>query len=97
MNDTAKKQNPPAVGAYGIDWNNVDLSDTYESSRNIIENLTFDALLLEISCNLREINAETVREQFETDLRSRIDESREIFRMNLENIVAHARKERATP
>lgn len=86
--------NPPAVGAYGIDWNNVNLADSYESSRNLIESLTFDALLLEINCNLREINAETVTAQFETDLQSRISEARDIFRSNLANIVRHANKER---
>lgn len=86
--------NPPAVGTYGIDWNNVDLDDAYESSRNLIENLTFDALLLEINCNLREINPATVTAQFETDLQSRISEARDIFKMNLANIVRHARKER---
>ena len=89
------KQNPPAVGAYGIDWNNVDLADSFESSRNLIENLTFDALLIEINCNLREINAETVRAQFEEDLWGRVREAREIFAANLANIVAHAQKERA--
>lgn len=88
-------KNPPAVGSYGIDWNNVDLNDAFESSRNLIENLTFDALLLEIGCNLREINAETVRAQFETDLQSRVEEAKEIFEANLANIVRHARKERA--
>lgn len=82
------------AGAFGIDWNNIDLESGYERSRNLIENLTFDALMTEISCNLPEINADTVTAQFETDLRSRVDEAREIFRANLENIVAQARKER---
>ena len=90
-------KNPPAVGSYGIDWNNVDLKDAFNSSRNLIENLTFDVLLLEINCNLREINAETVRAQFEMDLQSRVTEAREIFAKNLANIVSHARKERANP
>lgn len=87
--------NPPAVGAYGIDWNNVDLDSPSETSHNLIEGLSFDALLLEINCNLREINAETVTAQFETDLQSRISEARDIFRSNLANIVRHAKKERA--
>lgn len=91
------KNNPPAVGTYGIDWNNVDLISAFESSRNLIENLTFDALLLEINCNLREINPATVRAQFETDLQSRVTEARSIFAANLDNIVAHARMERARP
>lgn len=86
--------NPPAVGAYGIDWNNVDLDSPSETSHNLIEGLTFDALLLEINCNLPEINAETVTAQFESDLQSRISEARDIFRTNLKNIVRHTRKER---
>ena len=88
-------KNPPAIGSYGIDWNNVNLASSFESSRNLIEGLTFDALLLEVDCNLRVINEQTVTAQFELDLRSRIDEAREIFRANLANIVEHAQKERA--
>jgi hypothetical protein len=88
-------KNPTAIGSYGIDWNNVDLTDSYESSRNLIENLTFDALLLEVDCNLPVINAQTVAAQFELDLQSRIDEARETFSANLANIVEHAQKERA--
>lgn len=86
--------NPPALGSYGIDWNNVDLDSPSETSHNIIEGLTFDVLLLEINCNIRDINAKTVTAQFETDLQRRINEARDIFRMNLANIVRHAKKER---
>lgn len=88
------KDNTPAVGSYGIDWNNVDLDSAFESSRNLIEGLTFDCLLLEINCNLRDINHATVTAQFETDLQSRISEARDIFKSNLTNIVNHARKQR---
>lgn len=88
------QDNPPAVGSYGIDWNNIDLDSPFESSRNLIENLTFDSLLLEINCNLRDINHTTVTAQFETDLKSRIQEARDIFKSNLTNIVRHAKKER---
>jgi hypothetical protein len=88
-------KNPPVVGAYGIDWNNVDLDSPSESDSNLIEPLTFDALLLEINCNLPDINPVTVAAQFEEDLRARVTEARDIFMANLSNIVAHARKERA--
>jgi len=91
------KNNPPAVGSYGIDWNNVDLNDSFESSRNLIENLTFDSLLLEIGCNIREINTAAVTAQFEHDLQSRVREAREIFKANLGNIVSHAQKTRNNP
>jgi len=91
------KNNPPAVGSYGIDWNNVDLNDSFESSRNLIENLTFGDLLLEIGCNIRDINTTTVTAQFEHDLQSRVREAREIFKANLGNIVSHAQKDRNNP
>jgi hypothetical protein len=96
MTTRTETTNAPAFGAHGIDWNNVDLTrEGFERSRNLIENLTFDALLLEIHCNLPSITAQTVTAQFETDLASRITEAREIFAANLANIVRQCRKERA--
>ena len=79
------------IGMYGIDWSNVDLSDGYNRDRNIIEPLSFADLLLEINCNLRDITPETVIQQFETDLKSRIEEAREIMRDNLQNVVDYAK------
>lgn len=77
-----------------MDWNNIDLENGYERDQNIIDPLSSDTLLLEIECNLKSINRATVREQFETDLQSRIESAREIFEANLDNIVAYAQKER---
>jgi len=62
-----------------MDWNNINLKDNYERNQNIIDPLSFDTLLLEISCNVREINKENVLKQFETDLKSRIESAREII------------------
>lgn len=76
------------------DWNNIDLSSPWEADLNLIENLKFSTLLLEINCNLRVIDRDTVRKQFETDLESRIKEAREIFESNLDSIVSHAKAER---
>lgn len=78
----------------GINWDNIDLTDGWERDLNLIDPLSFSTLLLEINCNLPEIDAASVTAQFETDLQSRITEAREIFRANLSNIVNHARKER---
>jgi hypothetical protein len=58
-----------------MDWNNIDLKNDYECSREILTGYRFETLLLEISCNLREINKETVREQFEKELNNRIREA----------------------
>jgi hypothetical protein len=88
------KSNPPAIGTFGIDWNNIDLTDSYEASRNLIEGMTFDTLLLEINCNLPNITLEAVEAQFEADLKSRVREARDIFRMNKVSITRHARKAR---
>jgi hypothetical protein len=68
----------------------------YETSLNLIENLTFDTLLLEIECNCRTIDAQSVTQQFEEDLRSRIQSAREIFQANLQSIVRKAKLTRAS-
>jgi formiminotetrahydrofolate cyclodeaminase len=78
-----------------MDWKNVDLRNEYECSREILTGYRFETLLLEISCNLREINEETVKKQFETELQNRIREAREIFEDNLSNIVKEAQRDRA--
>ena len=78
-----------------MDWNNVDLTDSYERDQTILDPYSFDALLLEISCNLKEINEKTVTAQFNETLNDRIMEAKEIFAANLKNIVNQARKERS--
>ena len=77
-----------------MDWKNVDLEDGYERDQNILDPYDFDTLLLEITCNVRDINSETVKTQFETTLKSKIDSAREVFANNFENIIKQAIKER---
>ena len=79
---------------YGTNWEKINLESGWERDLNLIENLQFSTLLLEIHCNLPEINSATVREQFEMDLQGRVDEAREIFEANLQNIVKRAQQER---
>ena len=50
---------------------------------------------LEISCNLIEINEETVKAQFYESLNSKIQSAKDIFNANLQNIVKFAQEERA--
>ena len=79
-----------------MNWNNVDLKDgSSERDSNLIDGLTFDTLLLEIHCNIKEIDIKTVSEQFEEDLRGRVREAQEVFKSNLNNIVKQAKEERA--
>lgn len=73
-----------------MDWNNIDLKNQYERSQNIIDSLSFETLLLEISCNVKDINASTVMAQFEADLQIRIESARDVMMANLQNIVNDA-------
>ena len=72
-----------------MNWKNVDL-ESYELDLNILDPYSFKILLLEVNCNLPEINEETVTKQFEETLRGKIRSAREIFNYNLKNIVKHA-------
>ena len=73
-----------------MNWSNIDLSSPFERSLNIIDPLNFETLLLEISCNLPEINKETIKKQFETDLQNRIESAKQVFNDNIENILKDA-------
>jgi len=73
-----------------MDWNNIDLKNQYERSQNIIDSLSFETILLEISCNVQDINASTVMAQFEADLQIRVKSARDVMRANLQNIVNDA-------
>ena len=80
-----------------FNWSNVDLASPAECASCLIDPLTFEDLLTEINSNLPEISAATVREQFETDLFSRMQDARAVFEDNLKNIVKHAQEERRNP
>ena len=77
-----------------MNWKNVNLTDTYEREQNILDPYTFDILLLEISCNLREINEETIRQEFTKNLNSKIESAIEVFDNNLKNILKQAKNEK---
>ena len=78
-----------------MDYLNIDFSSDYERNSNILDGYDFETLFLEISCNLREINEETVKQQFYESLNSKIQSAKDIFNANLKNIVKHAQEERA--
>lgn len=77
-----------------MDWNNVDLNSNYERDQDFLTGYSFDTLLLEISCNLRDINEKTVRDHCYNELNNRIREAKEIFEANLKNIIKDAKKYR---
>ena len=78
-----------------MDYLNIDLNSNYERNADILDGYNLDTLFLEISCNLREINEETVKKQFYESLNSNIQTAKEIFSANLQNIVKYAQEERA--
>ena len=47
-----------------MDYLNIDLNNDHERNTDILDGYNLDTLFLEISCNLREINEETVKKQF---------------------------------
>lgn len=77
-----------------MNWNNIDLNDNYERDQHLIDSLTFSTLLLEVGCNCRVIDEDSIKKQFEEDLQTRIVEAREVFAANLANLVKYAQLER---
>ena len=78
-----------------MDYLNINLNSDYERNTDILHGYNLDTLFLEISCNLREINEETVKKQFYESLNSKIQSAKDIFNANLQNIVKYAQEERA--
>ena len=78
-----------------MDYLNIDLSNDQERNTDILDGYDLETLFLEISCNLTEINEETVKQQFYESLNSKIQSAKDIFNANLKNIVKYAQEERA--
>ena len=78
-----------------MDYLNINLNNDHERNTDILDGYNLDTLFLEISCNLREINEETVKQQFYESLNSKIQCAKDIFNANLQNIVKYAKEERA--
>ena len=78
-----------------MDFLNIDLKSDYERNADILDGYDLETLFLEISCNVTEINEETVKQQFYESLNSKIQSAKDIFNANLKNIVKYAQEERA--
>lgn len=78
-----------------MNYLNVNLNSAYELDQNILDPYNFDILLLEISCNIKDINPQTVTAQFNEVLNSKVESAKEIFAANLANIVKKAKQDRA--
>lgn len=77
-----------------MDYLNIDFSNDHERNSNLLDGYDFETLFLEISCNLTEINEESVKKQFYESLNSKIQSAKDIFNANLQNIVKYAQEER---
>lgn len=77
-----------------MNWSNIDLNSSYEASQDILDGYSFETLLLEIHCNLKVINKETVKQHFENELKMKIQSARDIFEANIENVVKKAIEEK---
>jgi len=78
-----------------MDWNNIDLNSSFERSQDILDGYSFETLLLEISCNIKVITKDSIKQQFNESLASKIESSKSVFNANLDNILKEALKERA--
>lgn len=77
-----------------MNWKNIDLKSDYELSQPILDPYSTETLLLEITCNVRDINRATVTAQFIESLNQNIRTAKEIFADNLDNIVKEATRQR---
>ena len=77
-----------------MNWKNVDLKSSYERDQNILDGYNFDTLLLEVSCNVKEINKASVMAQAMETLNAKHKSALEVLANNIDNIVSMAKKER---
>lgn len=79
-----------------MNWENINLLDSYERGQNILDPLNFDTFLLEISHNIKtcDLTEDNIKKEFEERLKMRIAEAKDIFNDNLTNITKQAIKER---
>ena len=78
-----------------MNYLNINLNNDQERNTDILDGYDLETLFLEISCNLTEINEETVKAQFYESLNSKIQSAKDVFNANLKNIVKYAQEERA--
>lgn len=78
-----------------MNWNNIDLNSPYERNQPILDPYDCETLLLEVSCNLKVINRETVRAQAVESIKGKYQTAIEILDANLDNLVKEAQRERA--
>ncbi len=79
---------------YETNWSDLDLTDDYQRNLPILDSYSIDVLLLEINCNIKNINKESITAQFMESLNQNINSAKEIFFDNLDNIEKISLKNR---
>lgn len=79
---------------YGTDWDNIDLTNYYERDKNMLDPYSFSDLLMEIRCNVKEINTQTILVQARESIDAKYREAISILNANMNNIVEYAKAER---
>lgn len=76
-----------------MDWKNVNLNSDYEKNKNLLENYTFEQLILEAICNIKNtnVNKETVRQQAMLSIQSKFNEAMDILDYNIDNITNYVK------
>jgi len=73
-----------------MDWNNIDTNDNYEMSQAMLDSYTFETLMLEVNCNVRDITRDTVKAQALESLKSKYECAIEVLEANLDALTAKA-------
>ena len=64
------------------------------SDDNLLDGITFDDIILMLDCNEKEININTAQKCFNELLALRLEDAKELVRINLNEIVKEAKKRR---
>jgi len=77
-----------------MNWKDVNMNSDYEKEQNIVDPYNFNALLLEIQCNIKKehITKEAIINQFNESLRNNLDSAKEVMESNIDNIIKEAKK-----
>ena len=74
-----------------MNWKNVDLNSNYEKSKNLLENYTFEQLILEAICNIKntEVTEEAIKKHALEVINAKLEEAKGILNDNLSNITKY--------
>ena len=78
-----------------MDWKNINLRSSYERTQNILDSFDSETLLLEVECNLKVINKDTVKAQALLSMKKKYEPAIEILMDNLDNLTNEALRQRA--